>query len=129
MGIVIYTVGMGSSEGEPIPLVDAKGQHIGYKKDDGGNVIVTRLDEDILTEIADITGGTYYLGTPGESELDKIYNTIFGMEKGEIEAREFTDFEDRFQWFLLLGLLCLLVEAVMGETRSRRAMRKVLVRG
>jgi Ca-activated chloride channel family protein len=124
--IVIYTVGMGSPEGEPIPLVNEQGQNIGYKKDENGQVVVSRLNEDLLTEISDITGGDYYRGSPGESELDKIYNKIFGMQKGEIEAREFTDFEDRFQWFLLPGLLCFLVEAVVGETRSSRKTKQVL---
>ena len=51
------------------------------------------------------------------------------MEKGEIEAREFADFEDRFQWFLLPGLLCILAEALLGETRSRLLIRKIMVRG
>ena len=124
--IVIYTVGMGSPEGEPIPMVDEKGNNIGYKKDENGQVVVSRLNEDLLTSIADITHGDYYRGSAGESELDKIYNKIFGMQKGEIEAREFTDFEDRFQWFLLPGLLCFLVEAVLGETRSNRKTKRVL---
>lgn len=125
-GIIIFTVGMGNTEGEPIPMVNEQGQNIGYKKDEGGQIIVSRLNEDLLTEIADITGGTYYRGTPGESELDKIYDKIFGMEKGEIEAREFTDFEDRFQWFLLPGLICFLVEAALGETKSKRATKRAL---
>jgi Ca-activated chloride channel family protein len=124
-GIVIYTVGMGTPQGQPIPIGEGA-QNQGYKRDQSGTVIVSKLNEELLSEIADITGGTYYLGTPGEDELDKIYGKIFGMEKGEIEAREFTDFEDRFQWFLLPGLLCFLIEPVLGETRSKRAIRKML---
>ena len=123
-GIVIYVVGMGTPEGEPIPIIDAKGRHEGYKKDRDGTTVVSRLDEELLTEIADITSGAYYQGTPGENELDKIYSKIFSMERGEIEAREFADFEDRFQWFLLPGLLCFVAEALVGETRSRRALRR-----
>ena len=123
-GIVIYTVGMGTPQGQPIPVGEGT-QGQGYKKDKSGSVIVSKLDEDLLTSIADITGGAYYLGTPGENELDKIYGKIFGMEKGEIEAREFTDFEDRFQWFLLPGLLCFLIEPVLGETRTKRSKRKI----
>ena len=123
-GIVIYVIGMGTPEGEPIPIIDTKGGHGGYKKDQEGTTVVSRLNEELLTEIADITKGAYYQGTPGENELDKIYNKIFSMEKGEIEAREFADFEDRFQWFLLPGLLCFVAEALVGETRSRRALRR-----
>jgi len=125
-GIIIFPVGMGTPQGEPIPITDDQGRNEGYKKDEGGQVIVSRLNEDLLTEIADITGGAYYRGTPGESELDKIYGKIFGMEKGDIEAREFADFEDRFQWFLLPGLLCFLVEAALGETKSKRATKRAL---
>jgi Ca-activated chloride channel family protein len=123
-GIVIYVIGMGTPEGEPIPIVDAKGRHEGYKKDQEGTTVVSRLNEELLTEIADITKGAYFQGSPGENELDKIYHKIFSMEKGEIEAREFADFEDRFQWFLLPGLLCIVAEALVGETRSRRALRR-----
>jgi Ca-activated chloride channel family protein len=128
-GIIIYTVGMGTPQGEPIPTVDESGRKTGYKKDEEGTTIVSRLNEELLTEISDVTGGAYYLGTPGESELDKIYGKIYGMEKGEIEAREFTDFEDRFQWFLLPGLVCLLIETILGETRTRRRIQKVLAQG
>ena len=75
-GIVIYTIGVGSPNGELIPLRDAQGNSIGYKKDKSGNPILSRLDEVILEKIALQTGGKYYQATETEFELKKVYNDI-----------------------------------------------------
>jgi Ca-activated chloride channel family protein len=73
-GIRIYTVGIGNPAGEPIPVVDRKGNQIGFKKDQSGEVIVSRLDEVALQKIALETGGKYYHATAGEMELDRIFD-------------------------------------------------------
>ena len=77
-GVRIYTVGIGSRKGEPIPLRDNDGKMKGYKKDKTGTVVLSKLDENTLAEIAAVSKGKYYHATAGEIELDKIAADISG---------------------------------------------------
>lgn len=124
-GIRIYTIGIGSIQGEPIPLKNARGGVEGYKKDQEGGVVVSRLDETTLQKIALTTGGKYYHATSGEMELDKIYDEISKMEKKELEGKLMTQYEDRYQFFLLLSILLLVIEFALSERRSQRAVAKL----
>ena len=120
-GIVIYTVGIGSPQGVPIPLTDANGRSLGYKKDQNGNIVLTKLDEVTLEKIALQTGGKYYHATPGEMELNKIYKDISKMQKKELASRIYSQYEDRFQYFLGIGLILLLLEIFIPERRKIKA--------
>lgn len=111
-GIIIYTLGMGSPGGAPIP-----GKK-GYLQDRSGSVVLSKLNEGLLSEIALASGGAYYRGTTGEDELDNIYGKIYGMEKSELGSRQFTDYEDRFQYFAAVGFLLLLGEMFISEKRG-----------
>jgi len=113
-GIVIYTVGIGSPEGQPIPETETGG----FKKDRSGQVVISKLDEFTLEKIALQTNGKYYRATSGEDELDKIYAEIAGMEKKELGSFQFSQFEDRFQYFLAIGLILLLIEFLLPERVS-----------
>ncbi len=116
-GVIIYTVGVGSLEGRPIPIRDEKGAIIDYRKDQDGHIVISRLDERSLNEIASETGGKYYRATTTEGELDTIYDEVSRMEKKQLESRLFQTFEDRFQYPLALALLCLFAEAWLSERR------------
>ena len=118
-GVIIYTIGIGTKNGEPIPIVDKKGNIIGHKKDKDGNVVMSRLDQLTLQKIALVTDGKYYHATPGEFELDKIYDAINKMEKKELSNRLFTQYEDRFQYFLGIVLILLSIEFVLGDRKKR----------
>ena len=124
-GIKIYTIGIGSVQGEPIPIKDNRGQVTGFKKDKEGSVIVSKLDEVTLQKIALTTGGKYYHATSGEMELDKIYDEISKMEKKELEGKLLTQYEDRYQYFLLLSVVFLTIEFLLSERRSRRAVNRL----
>ncbi len=117
-GIKIYTVGIGNLQGEPIPVLDRKGMQVGFKKDETGQVIVTRLDEVTLQKVALATGGKYYRATAGEMELEKIFDEITKMEKKELEGTLVTRFDDRFQWPLLLAIFLIVVEFLMPERKK-----------
>ncbi|MGH8014956.1 MAG: VWA domain-containing protein, partial [Candidatus Zixiibacteriota bacterium] len=116
--IKIYTVGIGNPQGEPIPILDRKGEQLGFKKDENGEVIVSRLDETTLQKIALTTGGKYYRATAGEMELDKIFDEITKMEKKELEGTLVTRFDDRFQWPLLLAIVLLVIEFMLPERKK-----------
>ncbi|MBU4312433.1 MAG: VWA domain-containing protein [Candidatus Omnitrophica bacterium] len=116
-GIRIYTIGIGSKHGEPIPIMDESGNVSGYKKDSSGEVVMSRLDDETLQRIAFITDGKYYNATPGEFELDSIYDEIQGMEKKELSSRLFMQYEERFQYFLGIALALLCIELVIGDRK------------
>ncbi len=120
-GVVIHTIGVGTPDGQPIPVRDAKGNIVEYHKDPSGQVVISRLDERSLAEIATRTGGRYFRATTGEGELDEIYSAISGMEKKEMESRLVQNFEDRFQYPLTMAVICLVLEMSISERlRPRR---------
>jgi len=109
-GIIIYTIGLGSTQGVPIPVYDRYGNKTGFKKDRQGNVVTTKLDMTTLQKIAYTTNGKYYISSAGEAELDEIYDEIDSMEKKELTSRQFAQYEDRFQIFIALALIILIIE-------------------
>jgi Ca-activated chloride channel family protein len=110
-GVVIYTVGIGSPQGEPIPEPGGSG----FKKNRQGEVVITKLDEFTLEKIALQTGGKYFRATSGEEELDKIYDEISQMEKKELGSLQFSQFEDRFQYLVFFAMLLLVIEFLLPE--------------
>ncbi|MDZ7266384.1 MAG: VWA domain-containing protein [candidate division KSB1 bacterium] len=120
-GVVIYTVGIGSTRGVPIPVVDAQGNRTGeFKRNRSGEVVVTKLDELTLEKIALQTGGKYHRASSGEAELDRIYEEIAQMEKKELASLKFSHYEERFQYVLPFALVLLLVELLLSERRKVR---------
>jgi len=124
-GIRIYTIGIGSVQGEPIPIKNNQGQITGFKKDKEGSVVVSKLDEVTLQKIALTTGGKYYHATSGEMELDKIYDEISKMETKELEGKLLTQYEDRYQYFLLVSVILLSIEFLLSERRSKKAVNRL----
>ena len=116
-GIKIYAVGIGNPAGEPIPIIDRKGNQVGYKKDENGEVIVSRLNEEVLEKIVLATGGKYYHATAGEMELDRIFDEISKLERKELEGTLVTRYDDRFQWPLLFALFLIVGEFFLSERK------------
>ncbi|HEX9652486.1 MAG TPA: VWA domain-containing protein [bacterium] len=114
-GVVIYTVGIGSPQGVPIPIYDERGQNVGFRKDRRGEVILTKLDAFSLGKIAQVTGGEYYYSATGETKLDKIYEEIAKMERKQLSSKKFSQFEERFQWLLAFAIVLLSLEVVISE--------------
>jgi Ca-activated chloride channel family protein len=114
-GIRIFTIGIGSEEGEPIPVINEAGIKSGYKKDRRGNIIMSKLDSTILQKIALVGNGNYFKVTQGEMELDRIVDTIDDMEKKELEGKLLSQYEDRFQYPLFLAIVLLIAEIFISE--------------
>jgi Ca-activated chloride channel homolog len=117
-GIVIHTIGMGSLEGAPIPEATARGR-AAYKKQPDGSLVMTRLDVETLRDIAEVTGGTFTQALSGRDNLATVFEQIERMEKKEFGTRQFTDYEARFQYLILLALVLLISELFLSETRNR----------
>jgi len=109
----VYTVGAGSQEVAPMPVYDQAGNLLGYQP------IRADLDENLLKQIASITGGQYFRAADTAS-LKKTYAQIDAMEKQKIETTAFEDWEELFPWFVSSGLGCLLLSVALENTRLRR---------
>ena len=121
-GIRIYTIGIGTRKGQPIPMKDEEGRVREFKKDSRGEIVVSKLDELTLEEIALEGDGKYFRSTSGELELDTIQEDLQKMEKKSLAGKYFTHMEDRFQIPLFLGILFLFGESVVS---NRRKVKKV----
>jgi Ca-activated chloride channel homolog len=118
-GVLLYTIGMGSPSGTPIPIYNASGQQVDFKRDRDGNIVVTKLDEVSLEKIATVGNGKYFRGTNAQDELDEIYKTINTLQKREFGIKQFTDYEDRFQFFLGAAIVLLLVDLLISEKKVK----------
>lgn len=118
--IRVYAVGVGTLDGELIPTQDAEG-HVGFFKNREGEVVKTRMQENVLQELAVGTGGVYVRSAPGDFGLDRIFDQgIAELKRDEQEARMIKAYEDRFMWYVGAALLLLALEAVLTD-RARRA--------
>lgn len=112
-GIVIYTVGIGTPEGAPISI---NGEMM---KDDEGNMVVTKLSEETLQQIAVLTGGTYVRATNQSVGLEEILKRIKAMEQQEFSSLAFAGYNDQFHYLVALALALLLFEFVMIDRKNR----------
>lgn len=113
-GIVVHTIGMGSPLGAPIPIHQGDAQ-TGFKQDSEGNIIVTKLDETTLQQVASAGNGKYVRASNQQNELNSLLKEIETMEKKEFGARVFTEFEDRFQYALFLAVVLTALELFTSE--------------
>lgn len=116
-GVRIYTIGIGTKEGELIQLSNIQGQ-TQFLKDEGGNFVKSRLNERLLQQIALLTDGVYVKSSGAEFGLDYIYeNDLAKLEKREIESKMQKRFFERFQWPLSLALFLLCMESCLTTRR------------
>ena len=119
-GIRIFCVGLGSAEnGAPIPIVSKNKKLEGYKRGQNGNLIVTKLNDKLLQNLALTTGGTYYQATLSGTEIDELYTDLSSLGKREFKQKRIVHYEERFQYFLALALIFLVLEQWLNERRKK----------
>ncbi len=118
-GVSVHTIGMGSDQGGPIPIYKNDAQ-VGFRTDNQGNTVVTKLNEIMLKQIASAGGGSYVRATNANAGLNIIMNEIDKMEKKEFGSKSIKDYEDRFQPFLIAALLLLVVEFFISNRKSSK---------
>ena len=116
-GITIYTIGVGKVKGGPIPL-KRNGVVESLKKDKYGEVVITKLNEEILEEIAGEGNGLYIEGSNTDEAVDFIREELDKMDKKEFEAKQFAEFKDQFQWFLGAGLFFLFLDVFLLDRKT-----------
>ena len=116
-GIRIYTIGVGTTKGGPIPI-KRNGVIQNYKKDNQGETVITKLDPAILQEIAEEANGEYIDGSVTAEVTEKVQEELLTIEKTEFEAKQFADYKSQFQWFVGLAILLLLLDVFMLERKT-----------
>ena len=116
-GIKIFTIGVGSEKGGPIPL-KRNGVVMRYKKNQKGETVITKLNPNTLTAIAEEANGLFIQGQNTKQVTEKIAEILNKLEKKEFEAKEFSEFKDQFQWFLGLGLFFLILDVLFLERKT-----------
>ncbi len=113
--IRIFSIGVGGGEGAPVP-----GEQGHFKKDEAGNIVLSRLDEKTLKEMASLTGGAYVRSVAGDMDLDTIYHEQIKqtMEETTLKSGKKRVWENRFQWFLVLSFLCLAAEMLVPVRKA-----------
>jgi tetratricopeptide (TPR) repeat protein len=128
-GVKVYTVGMGTPEGAPIPIYSG-GQRVDYKRDRTGSIVLTKLDETTLQQIAAATGGVYRRATSGGNEIEDIYNELSTLQKTEMGSLQVTGYQDQFHYPLAAAIFLLILEHILSERKGKflaRLMRLVPV--
>lgn len=121
--VVINTIGLGLGEGSPIPIKQRSGMSE-YKRDANGNIVLTKLNEDLLKQIAEKGNGTYIRANSSSIGLENILARINKMEKNEYEAVAYKSYESRFYIPAMIALFLLLVEYLVFERKNKYINRK-----
>lgn len=122
-GVMIYTIGFGSPQGEPIPEIAPDGTITGYLADQNGEVVLSRLDEATLQEIAQVGHGRYYRANADGSELDALSADLDQLQTAQLESRFKTTKIERFQIFLLAAVLSLMAAELIPTRVQLKSTR------
>jgi len=117
-GVTVHTIGMGLTKGGPIPIY-RRGVQIGYRKDKEGKTVITKLNEIMLQQIAAAGNGIYIRANNLQTGLGILFTEINKMEKVKYGSKIFTDYEDRFQYFLALAIFFLILEFFLAEKKNK----------
>jgi Ca-activated chloride channel family protein len=119
--VLIYTIGFGTADGEPIPEFNEFGEVIGYKVDQNGQVVLSQLDEATLQEIAITGGGRYYRAGADGRELDALLHEIDDLQKAQLQSRFEVRYIERFQIFLAISLIVLVASEFIPDRNRVRS--------
>jgi len=120
-GVRVHVVGIGSTDGAPIPIYDAQGRRDGFLRDADGTVVTTRLGDETLRTVAERTGAEYVRAGAGGTAFDDLVDELAGATGEALEERQVTVFEEQFQIFVGLALALLFLEWLWPERRRRQA--------
>jgi Ca-activated chloride channel family protein len=116
-GVQLHVVGVGSTEGVPIPEYDETGNRQGFLRDEDGSVVTTRLDEATLQRLVLPSGGSVVRAGTGGTAFEDLIDRIARGDGAELEERQITQFEEQYQLFVGLALFLLVCEWLISERR------------
>ncbi len=116
MGVRVFTIGVGSPEGQPIPM---DGELL---KDSKGEIVVTRLDEDVLKKVADAGRGVYVRAGNSEFGLSPVVDSIKEMDEEEFGSIVFEEFDEQYMYFFAIALVFMIIEMLVGERKAKKRL-------
>ncbi len=119
-GILIHTIGIGSRQGSPIPQTPGSSD---FMRDNDGNVVVTKLDEETLSKVAVAGGGKYIRASNTQIGLSPLLEEIKRMEREEFKEKIFSEYNDQFQYLFGLALILLIIDFFILERRNKLIRR------
>ena len=119
-GVLIFPIGLGSVEGELIPMPKGERKDGRFKQDEKGEFVVTKRDDSTLESVARLTGGRYYALQEEPDAMDRILDILSGMEKQEFRSRILVIREERYFWFLLPATILILIEFLLSTGSGRK---------
>lgn len=117
-GITVHTIGMGLPQGAPIPVIGRYGQR-DFKTDKNGEVVISKLNETMLQQIASAGNGIYIRANNTTVGLSTLFDELNKLEKKEIEGEIYSEYDDRFQYFLAISLFFLILEILIIERKNK----------
>jgi Ca-activated chloride channel family protein len=114
LGVMVYTLGIGSEAGKPIPMPGGE-----LLKDKDGNIVVTKLDEETLVKVAEAGGGVYLRAGNSDFGLDAIVDKIHNMDKQSYKSVVFEDFDEQYMYFFAIALFFLLLDFIIVNRKGK----------
>lgn len=118
-GVKTYTIGVGDVQGAPIPEQKSRRGIVSYKRDQKGQVVITKMNPKELKQIAKTGGGTFIDGNNTQKAVEEIQDLLIKAEKSEFQTKKFSDYKDHFQWFIGFGLLFLIFDSIMLDKKTK----------
>ena len=118
-GVRIFTIGLGTQDGSTLPTASLSGEK-GFRKYRGGEVVLSKLDEGLLRQIAQETGGAYYRASRSEAEVQQIVNRIRGLNQKALNYDKLTQYEESYRYFLFPAFLLLFFEMLISERKKEK---------
>ena len=123
-GVRVYILGIGDPAGAPIPMPGSNQ----YITDEEGNVVVSKLNEDMCREIAKAGNGSYIYVDNSSSAQEKLAEQVNRLAKAKMESQIYSEFDEQFQGFIILGLIFLLLDILIMERQNHRIQISKLLR-
>jgi len=117
--VSVHVIGVGSVNGAPVPVYE-NGHQVGFHTDSAGKTVVSKLNEDMCKEISAAGGGSYVRATNANSGLGIVMDQIAKIQRKTVDTKSYKDFEDRFQFFLGIALLLLIIEFFISTRKNAR---------
>ena len=118
LGIKIITIGVGTPNGGPIPIKGSNGQISEYKKDKEGEVVITKLNQETLENIAENASGGFISGNSTKDVVNQIKNALDNIEKTEFETQQIAEYQTQYQWFIGIAFVLLLLDVFFLERKT-----------
>jgi Ca-activated chloride channel family protein len=116
--IVIFSVGVGTLQGGPIPVYNDEGTLVAYHRNNSGETVTSRLEPETMQQIARTGGGEYYQINSGSDNIEPFFSKLDELERGEFSSQEFADYKNRYQVLLMIGIVLFSVSIFLPESKS-----------